>query len=234
MRAQDEPDAMPGAAPVLVQTSYDAIRDAILRNRLRPGAKLTHRDLAERLGVSRTPVRASLERLSHEGLVKRIPNRGYFVADLDAREVVQLYETREALESYALQKVIEAGLSTAAARRLRALNRRYGQLCRDSLGRERLVADCEFHAALAAEAGNDHLCRTLRGVFDRLIHKRRVEGYYGARGLARHADHAGLVLALVEGRGDEAHARLRVHIRGACAALLEFLDGASAPVLHLP
>jgi len=231
-----DPDAAPRDAPVLVRSSYDAIKDAILRNRLRPGVRLTHRELAERLGVSRTPVRESLERLRQEGYVERIPNRGYFVAEMDAREVVQLYETREALETFALRRVIESGLSAAGWKRLRALNDRYGRLCGDPLDRERLVADREFHVALAAEAGNEHLCRVLHGVFDRLIHKRRVEGFHGARGGARHADHAGLLLALAEGRADDAEARLRTHIRGACTALLQFLEGAhaSAPRPGLP
>jgi DNA-binding GntR family transcriptional regulator len=223
---QDVENARP-AAPVLVQSSYEAIKDAILRNRLRPGTKLAHRELAERLGVSRTPIRESLERLYQEGYVKRIPNRGYFVAEMDAREVVQLYETREALETFALRKVMESGLSAADVKRLRALNARYGKLCGERLDRERLVADCEFHVALAAQSGNEHLCRTLRGVFDRLIHKRRVEGFYDRRGLARHADHVGLLDAMAQGRSDEAEARLRKHIRGACTALLEFLAPSS-------
>jgi DNA-binding GntR family transcriptional regulator len=142
---------------------------------------------------------------------------------------MQLYQTREALETFALQKVLEAGISAAGLKRLRTLNTRYGALCGEPLDRERLVADCEFHVALAAESGNEHLCRMLRGVFDRLIHKRRVEGFYDRRGPARHADHTGLLSALAEGRVDDAHARLRTHIRGACAALLEFLDSDARP-----
>lgn len=219
----DVEEARP-AVPALVQSSYEAIKDAILRNRLRPGTKLAHRELAERLGVSRTPIRESLERLYQEGYVKRIPHRGYFVAEMDAHEVVQLYETREALETFALRKVMEAGLSDAGAKRLRALNLRYGKLCGEPLNRDRLLADCEFHVALAAESGNEHLCRTLRGVFDRLIHKRRVEGFYDRRGLARHADHVALLTAIAEGRSADAQARLQAHIRGACTALLEFLE----------
>ena len=70
---QDVENARP-AAPVLVQSSYEAIKDAILRNRLRPGTKLAHRELAERLGVSRTPIRESLERLYQEGYgTDRVP-----------------------------------------------------------------------------------------------------------------------------------------------------------------
>src|SRR4051812_41728063 len=66
---------------------YTSLKDEILSNRLRPGSKLVHQALAQRLGVSRTPVRESLERLYQEGLLLRIKNRGYYVAEIDAKEV---------------------------------------------------------------------------------------------------------------------------------------------------
>jgi DNA-binding GntR family transcriptional regulator len=87
----------PRALEVMVDVTYEAIKRDILGNRLRPGTKLTHRMLAENLGVSRTPVRESLERLYQEGYVTRILNRGYFVAEINEQEVRVLYQTREAL-----------------------------------------------------------------------------------------------------------------------------------------
>jgi DNA-binding GntR family transcriptional regulator len=102
---------------ILVQDVDEKIKDAILANRLRPGTKLTYIALAESLGVSRTPVRESLERLYQEGYVTRIVNRGFFVAEIDAHELRDLYQTREALEVYALRRVIEGGLSALSATR---------------------------------------------------------------------------------------------------------------------
>ena len=83
----------PRSLEVLVDVTYEAIKRDILGNRLRPGVKLTHRMLAENLGVSRTPVRASLERLYQEGYVIHILNRGYFVAEINEQEVRELYQT---------------------------------------------------------------------------------------------------------------------------------------------
>lgn len=213
----------PAVLDVLVQSVYEAIKDAIFNNRLRPGNKLTHQSLAESLGVSRTPVRESLERLYQEGYVTRIANRGYFVAEIGVQEVRELYETRAALELYALQRLLDTGLSARGARQLNEINARYKPLCLASLSHERLQVDREFHIAMAEQSGNQHLCRTLAGVFDRLILKRRVEGYHDLRGLEPWEDHVRILAALA--KGDKSTLRLlQKHIDGACARFIQYLE----------
>ena len=209
---------------VLVHSTYAAIKRDILANLLRPGSKLTHRMLAEKLGVSRTPVRESLERLYQEGYVKRVQNRGYFVAEMDTQEVSDLYQTREALELYALQQVLAKGISAQSLKAIQAINARYRILCQQNLSRERLIVDREFHLALANLAGNGFLSRSLAGIFDRLILKRRVEGYHDTRGLKPHEDHVRLLAALGKGDDGLAQGLLRDHISSACARLTEYLQ----------
>ncbi|MGE4241072.1 GntR family transcriptional regulator [Ramlibacter sp.] len=215
----------------LVQSVYHQIKDSILGNRLRPGNKLTHQALAEMLGVSRTPVRESLERLYQEGYVTRIPNRGHFVAEIDAREVRELYETREALESYAVQLIFRKGIAPAAGKRLGALNERYKLLCQDKLTRERLLMDREFHMALAEEAGNQYLSKTLGSVFDRLILKRRVEGFQDLRGVDPYNEHVALLAALDS--NDEAAAQnvLRDHVGNASLRFANYLEVEQGPAM---
>jgi DNA-binding GntR family transcriptional regulator len=212
---------------VLVQSVYQSIKDSILSNRLRPGNKLTHQGLAESLGVSRTPVRESLERLYQEGYVTRIANRGYFVAEIDAQEVRELYQTREALETYSLQLVLRTGIPAAAMKRLNGINARYKALCMENLSRERLLVDREFHLTLAEQCGNNHLRRTLAGIFDRLILKRRVEGFHDLRGIAPYEDHVRILEAIAAGDEKAAQKLLRSHIEGACTRFMHYLDGSS-------
>ncbi len=208
---------------VLVQTTYEAIKAAILSNHLRPGHKLGHQILAEKFGVSRTPVRESLERLYQEGYVTRVVNRGYFVAEIDAQEVRDLYETREALESYALSRLVVEGLSASASARINEINQRYRELCVEPLSRDRLLVDREFHLSLATEAGNRHLVRALEGIFDRLILKRRVEGYHDMRGLAPWEDHCRLLDALARKDAPGVARVLHEHIQSACSRFLIYL-----------
>src|SRR6478736_3831513 len=69
----------------LAEKAYDAIRDLIVSLELAPGAVIDERELMERLGIGRTPVREALRRLAHEGLVEVYPRRGMFVAGVDVR-----------------------------------------------------------------------------------------------------------------------------------------------------
>jgi DNA-binding GntR family transcriptional regulator len=216
-------------ADALAHTTYEAMKTAILGNRLRPGVKLTHRVLADMFGVSRTPVRESLERLLQEGYVTRVANRGYFVAEMQAAAVAELYQTREALETYSLGMVMQRGVAKSEMRALEKINARYGELCKDDLSRERLLVDRDFHMALAALSGNAYLCRSLRDIFDRLILKRRVEGFHGF-GTQPHLDHVKLLAAIGEGNRRAAEQVLRGHIDGACKRFMQYLESLAGGV----
>lgn len=80
---------------------FTTLRDEILSGRLKPGAKLNSSQLAERLGVSRTPIREALNRLMSVGLVENAPHRGAYVRELSIDEVIELYYIRAALEGIA-------------------------------------------------------------------------------------------------------------------------------------
>jgi DNA-binding GntR family transcriptional regulator len=77
---------------------YEALRDQIVSGDLVADAQLVQEQVAESLGVSRTPVRDALNRLSHEGLVTWLPGRGYLVNALSERDVVEVYQVRRLLE----------------------------------------------------------------------------------------------------------------------------------------
>jgi DNA-binding GntR family transcriptional regulator len=84
--------------PNLREQVYDILRDMIIRREIEPGEKINEEHLAERIGVSRTPVRETLCRLENEGIVKVIPRRGAFVTRLTGDSVAEVLEIREALE----------------------------------------------------------------------------------------------------------------------------------------
>jgi len=89
----------------LQEKAYSAIRDSIIRNDLLPGQPLSIDELARDLGVSPTPVREALARLSADGLVERVRNRTALVAKITAEDVRQVYEVRKLLEPYAASLV---------------------------------------------------------------------------------------------------------------------------------
>ena len=207
----------------LNENVYEVIKSQILSNRFRPGHKLTHQGLAETIGVSRTPIRKLLERLYQEGFVTRIPNRGFFVAEIDADEAHDLYGTREALEVYQIGHMFDIGVPADGLRKLVEVNKRYHSMVKQNLTRDRLMADREFHLTLAAMSGNQYLCRTLDAIFERVILKRRVDGLHDVKGIESHKDHVELIDALRTGDKARAQRVLRSHIRGACERLLHQL-----------
>ena len=95
-------------------TAYRAIKTAIVANRLKPRALISEEEWARELGVSRTPVREALNRLEQEKLVRRVPKRGVFVADLSVDEFLDICDVRSLLEGnacrVAAQRISQAGL----------------------------------------------------------------------------------------------------------------------------
>ena len=90
---------------------YEAIRDAIVEGRIAADEQLVQEQLAAELGVSRTPVRDALNRLSHEGLVRAVLGRGYQVIDLTDQDINDVFVVRERLEMLAVEQ--SAGRLTA-------------------------------------------------------------------------------------------------------------------------
>jgi DNA-binding GntR family transcriptional regulator len=192
---------------------YDEIKDLILCNEILPGQKLHHQQLSERLGVSRTPVREALTRLVQEGYVSFLPNRGFTCKEIRMQEAEELYELREALEAFTVERAI-ANLTDSALRGLRAKINYYGRDVQNRFTRERLVYDQDVHLAIAELAGNETLKNTLSHVFERIVLKRRTDGLYDpARGTAAHQEHLLLLEAMERRDPAEAVTILRKHIQ---------------------
>ena len=192
---------------------YNQIKNLILCNEIMPGQKLHHQQLSERLGVSRTPIREALTRLVQEGYVSFLPNRGFTCKEIRMQEAKELYELREALEAFAVEKAIET-VSDAALRELREKMNVYGLDVQNRFTRERLIYDQDVHLAIAELTGNETLKNTLSHVFERIVLKRRTDGLYDpARGVSAHQEHLRLLEAMERRDAREAVAILRNHIQ---------------------
>lgn len=190
---------------------YRALKQLILIGRVMPGVQLTHEGLASELGVSRTPVREALERLNQEGFVAHRRNRGYFVADLTPQEVSELFGVRAGLELYALEESWRQN-QHINMQELQRINQDYRSAILVGASKKRMIVDQEFHLELAKQSGNTLLCRTLGSVFERIILKRRVQGYTVAQGLDAYEEHETLIRHLSLGHYEDARSALRDHI----------------------
>ena len=138
----------------VVDQVYEAIRERIADGSLERGARVHQEDLAEVLGVSRTPVREALRRLAAEGLVEMRTNRGARVADVDQDGMLGAYEARLVLEPGAARLAAERRLKEPLARMRAALSdqRRSVRSVKQSF-----EANRDFHLALVAASGNEFL-----------------------------------------------------------------------------
>jgi DNA-binding GntR family transcriptional regulator len=178
-----------------------------------PGQKLHHQELSERLGVSRTPVREALTRLVQEGYASLLPNRGFICKEIGMQEAEELYELREALEGFAVEKAMEK-LDEEGLERLRKKMDVYGRDIQKRFTRERLIYDQNIHLEIAEIAANETLKKTLRQVFERIIFKRKTDALYDpTRGVIAHQEHMRLLEAMQRRDIQEAVTIVRKHIQ---------------------
>ena len=86
---------------------FTRLRRQILRGEMKPGERLMEISLANRLGVSRTPVREAIRKLENEGLVVMVPRRGAHIAEITQQELLDVLEVRNSLEVLAIKKACE-------------------------------------------------------------------------------------------------------------------------------
>lgn len=152
----------PPVAPLqrrrLVDEAAQRLRDAILSGRLAGGARLRQTELADRLGISRTPIREALVRLGEEGLIELRPRGGARVAPLHPDEAVELYDLREVLDGLAAR--LAAGRPDAGG--LAGLERALGRMgaCVERGDPTHWFrSHVQFHEEIIRAAGNRHLAR---------------------------------------------------------------------------
>src|SRR2546427_10815663 len=137
---------------------YTQIKNLILCNEYMPGQKLHRQHRSERLGVSRTPVREALTRLVQEGYVTFLPNRGFTCKEIRMQEAEELYELREALEAFAVEKAIENLTDDGLDDFVNKVDR-YGEDVQKQFTKERLVYDQDIHLGIARLSGNATLTK---------------------------------------------------------------------------
>lgn len=192
--------------------AYLGIRNMMLHNELTPGQKIAYRDLAERLGMSQTPIIQALKWLEFQQLVRHEPNRGYFTAPIDLKEVEEIYDVRETLETSLLPGIIRA-IDRKGIQTLRKALDEHLKASREIYLAERLKRDREFHLTLARLSGNQVHCRILGDLFDLLYLKYSGNVLFSTSMDSADADHQALFESIAQGDLKSARRILSGHIR---------------------
>ncbi|WP_026819435.1 GntR family transcriptional regulator [Arthrobacter castelli] len=213
----------------LVQESTPAIiagklRHAIGYGELTPGTRLGEADLAQQLGVSRGPLREAMQRLTQEGLLTSIRNRGLFVASLGEDDVRDIYFARTAVEMAALGRVMAGDNAAAAERLLEPV----AEMDRASANHDAAgvgEADISFHEALVELASSPRLSRmhTTLLTQTRMCITALQETYPEPDG--RVAEHTEIAETVRAGETGAAHELLQAHMDDAVTRLLSGAPG---------
>ncbi len=161
-------DLVEGAGSQAVKAQL-RLRELILSGELPPGGRIAELAIVEKVGVSRTPIRAALMRLEQEGLLQALPGGGYAVRVFSEREVADAIELRGTLEGLAARLAAERGVPADTLRQAHACLDEIDAVLRapalDDEAFERYVAcNGRFHHLLHALAGSDVIARELERV----------------------------------------------------------------------
>ena len=208
--------------------AYETIRALILSGELSSGEQLSEEALAERCGVSRTPIREALRRLEVELLVRKNDSQRSFVADWSLGDVSDAFELRAMIEGYAARRAAER-MDNETLERLRACNSAIYTAIR---GKKPDVAaflkhNKDFHAIILETADSRRLSSLLGALIEQPVVWRTAQ-HYGPEAFSRsHSEHEDLLAAFARGDGAWAEAVMAGHIRRAYHAYADAHRGLS-------
>lgn len=203
---------------------FETLRQAILRGELKPGERLMEIHLAQKLGVSRTPVREAIRKLELEGLVRMIPRKGAVVAEITVSDLEDVLEVRMALEELAV-KLACRSITGEQLSEMRRLSEEFKKTLRGNDVGACAQADMKFHEAIYDATGNGRLVQILNNLREQM-YRYRMEYLKDKQSHTMLAQEHEEILAALEQR-DEAAAltvtarhieRQKQHIIGALHA----------------
>lgn len=207
------------AAPLRHQV-VTRIRDAIVSGEFKPGQRLVERDLCERFGVSRPPVREALRQLDAEGFVQTIANRGPIVAELDFGTVRALYEVRAVLEAQAAKLFAERASQEeiqALHQAVRLIEVAYDEGSVD----EKLAAKNRFYDIIIKGSRNELLSSMFRTINERSNLMRRMSMSSKERLPKSLSEIRAIVDAITARNSSKAFELTLVHVEAASTAALQ-------------
>ena len=207
----------PPAAGIFTKNdyAYAELRTRILTGELEAGSVIPQARLAQELGVSTTPLREAIRRLSSEGLIQLEAHRDARVTDVSAAEARHLYEVRESVDPLAAALAAERRTDADLALISQSLERL--NPIRDASNLEALMAHREFHRAVYRASGNPILVDILEKLWDKADRYRliglRAGGDTADDSERVAAEHRAIRDAVAEGEPEAAAEVMRAHIR---------------------
>lgn len=220
-RGGTAPSSKPRRTGVLKNNAYRLLKERIIAGELAGGDFLTERELAESLGMSKTPIRFALERLELEGFVRVSPQRGIVVREPAVGEIADQFEIRMALESFAVRQMA-GNLSEEQIEQVEANLHKQKEAADAGDVSGAVELDTEFHMLFCNFLGNGEICRVMSHLRDRIsvVIRRVFSESDPTRLFDSHDEHRGIARAAISGKADLAVKRLEKHFEYGKQSLL--------------
>ncbi len=196
----------------LTSKVFDELRDEIRDFKLLPGVRVSDKEIAERLTISRTPVREALVRLTAVGLLESLPNRGFRVRAFTGKDISELYTLRESLEVLAVQ-LATSNLNPERIAQLQQTIDGYDRAIKSGRLKEACNCDGAFHDLIAKYSENTLLYKTLHAMGD-MIHIARSYDHLkiGSPAIKTTEEHQLILKLMMDGQGAAAAQVMTKHI----------------------
>ncbi len=207
----------------LTDQIYKILEERIINLELKPGEKIDVASLAEEFGISETPIRDALKKLSENGLVKAKSRRGYYAVKLSEKDIVEIYELRKLLETYALESFIK-NVDSLELQKLKKMWEKVRKKNKKDLKfSEFYPTDREFHLKIVKKCNN----RRLKGIFSQIYNLVKICQHMYTNFEGALDEHIKIVEAIEKRNLNEAKKLLAQHIDRAKERVLESLGNLS-------
>jgi DNA-binding GntR family transcriptional regulator len=206
-----------------VEEVYQELKRMIYYNMLAPGQKLIYGDISKRLNTSITPVVQALKMLERSSFVSYEPNKGYFVGEITEIEATELFQAREALETYVVPFII-ANLNAEKLDSIRQAFREYRGAVIPEQRRLLMLKDAAFHLKIVECAGHKVISELLEGIFEQITLRYRPEYLWEERIKEVTREHGVILRALGQGNVRGARTLIRNHIKKGMSHIIRSLQ----------
>ena len=190
---------------------YEELKIQILTGAIVPGTRMMEVDLAEEMGVSRTPIREAIRKLEKEGLVTIEPRRGAYASMISTQDMVEILEVRQDLEGLAAY-FAATRMSPVEMEELREVADRYNAAVKEGNMKDMIRYDTQFHRMIVDSCNNKILVNMVEQLQELVLRFRYI--YYDnfRRADNMPAEHREIIEAIASGDEDRARAAADVHI----------------------
>lgn len=190
---------------------YEELKMQILTGKITPGTRMMEVELAESMGVSRTPIREAIKKLEQEGLVTIEPRKGAYASQISVKDMVDILEVRQDMEGLAAQMAAYR-MTPKQMKELESISIAYNKAVEESNMADMIKYDTEFHNLIVESCDNSILTMMINQLQELLLRFRYV--YYDniKRAEKMPSEHSMIMEGIKDGRSDAARAAAEMHI----------------------